>query len=89
MSWKKLVLIRSEILALLDNTLAANCEYSRINRQNLLLPIQIKLSKKPEIFFQIFSAFFKSTLNLKRSEIKMSLIGQVFPNLLTPRDVLI
>ena len=29
------------------NTLTANYEYSRINRENLPLPIQIKLSKKP------------------------------------------
>ena len=28
------------------NTLTANCEYSRSNTENLLLPIQIKLSKK-------------------------------------------
>ena len=67
----------------------ANCEYSRINRQNLSLPIQIKLSKKPETFCEIFSAFFESTLNFDGSEAKMSLIGQVFAKLLTPRDVLI
>ena len=29
------------------NTLTANYEYSRSNRENLPLPIQIKLSKKP------------------------------------------
>ena len=44
---KKLFLIRSEILGLLVNTLIANYEYSRSNRENLALPIQIKLSKKP------------------------------------------
>ena len=79
----------SEILALLDNTFPANCEYSRINRQNLSLPIQIKLSKKPEIFCGICFTFSECTLNFQRSETKMSLIGQVFPKLLTPRDVLI
>ena len=30
--------MRSEILGLLDNTLTANYEYSRINRENLPLP---------------------------------------------------
>ena len=32
---------------ILINTLSANYEYSRSNRENLPLPIQIKLSKKP------------------------------------------
>ena len=40
----------SEILGLLDNTLAANYGYSRSNKENLPLPIQIKLSKKPSFF---------------------------------------
>ena len=38
LSKKKLFLIRSEILGLIDKTLTANYEYSRINRQNLPLP---------------------------------------------------
>ena len=47
LSQKKLFLIESEILGLLDNTLTANYEYSRTNRANFQFPIQIKLSKKP------------------------------------------
>ena len=47
LSYKRLFLIRSESLGLLDNTLTANYEYSRINRENLPLPNQAKLSKKP------------------------------------------
>ena len=54
-----------------------------------MLPIQIKLCKKPEIFCAICFEFLESTLNFQRSETKMSLIGQAFPKLLTPRDVLI
>ena len=38
LSEKRLFLITSEILGLLHNTLTANYEYSRINRENLLLP---------------------------------------------------
>ena len=43
---------------------------------------------------KIFAAFFffailESELNLQCFEKKMSLIGQVFPKLLTPRDVLV
>ena len=37
-----LFLIRSEILGLFDKILPANYENSRINRENLPLPIQIK-----------------------------------------------
>ena len=44
--YKRLFLIRSEILWLLDNMLTANYEYSRINRENLQLQNQVKLSKK-------------------------------------------
>ena len=39
LSSKKLFSIGSEILGLLDNTLTPNYEYSRINRENLPLPI--------------------------------------------------
>ena len=35
---KKLFLIRSQILGLLENTLTTNYEYSRITRENLPLP---------------------------------------------------
>ena len=43
---KKLFSISCEILGLLGNTLTANCKYSRSNRENLPLPLQIKWSKK-------------------------------------------
>ena len=38
LSEKRLFLVRIEILELLDNTLTANYEYSRIKRENLPLP---------------------------------------------------
>ena len=47
LSEKNLFSIRDEILGLLDNTLTAYYEYSRSNKENLPLPIQMKLSKKP------------------------------------------
>ena len=89
MSQKKFFLIRSEILGFLDNTLTANYQYSGIIRENLSLPIQIKLSKKQEAFSCIVFAFLESTLNFQCSEEQMTLIGQVFLKLLTPRYVLI
>ena len=81
--------MRTEILGLLDKTLTANYKYSRINRENLPIPIQIKLCKKQKKFSCIVFAFLKSTLNFQCSEKQMSLISQVFLKLFTPRDVLI
>ena len=43
---EKLFLIRAEILGLLVNMLTAKYADSRINGENLLLPIQIKLFKE-------------------------------------------
>ena len=45
MGLKKLFLMESEILGLLDNTLTANYEYSRSNRWNLRLLMKMKFSK--------------------------------------------
>ena len=39
--------MRFEVLGVLGKTLTANYKYSRSIRENLPLPIQIKLSKKP------------------------------------------
>ena len=44
------------------NTLTADYEYSRSNKENLQLPIQMQLSKKPKAFCN-FIAFLESTLN--------------------------
>ena len=42
--------MRSEILGMLVDTLTDNYDYSRSNRENLLLPIQIKLCKNRKLF---------------------------------------
>ena len=68
--------------------LTANYKYSRINRENLPLPHETKLSKKPSIFYWLFFTFLEFTLNFQCFESKMSLIGQAFLKLMTPRDVL-
>ena len=46
LSYKKLFSIRSKILGLFENTLTANYEDFRNNRENLHLPIKTKLSEK-------------------------------------------
>ena len=67
---KKVFSIRFEVLGLLFDTLTATCEYSHSNRENLPLPIQIKLSEIPEIFYGILFAFLVSTGNFQCSESK-------------------
>ena len=89
LSQKKLFLIRSEILDLLDNMLSANYEYSWSNRENLHLAIQINLSEKSSLFSGVFCPFLECTLNFPCSETKRNLIGQVFLKLLSRRYVVI
>ena len=48
--------------------LTANYELSRSNRDNLPLPIQIKLPKKPKSFCGIFFNFLISKWNFQCSE---------------------
>ena len=52
------------------NTLTANYEYSRSNRENLPLPIQMQLSGKPKKFCQFFIAFLEFSINSEHFEKK-------------------
>ena len=63
--------------------LTANYEYSRSNKENLTLPIQTKLSKNQSTFCVMVLKFLESTST------KLSLIGQIFLKLLTPKYLLI
>ena len=81
LGYKESILIRSDILGPLFNTLTANYEYSRTNRKNWPLPIQIKLSKKPSIFCCNFCCSFgiyiKSSMFWKINEPHRSSISEV------------
>ena len=68
--------------------MTAKYEYFHINRENMLLRIQMQLCENPEIFSGLFYAVLESTLNFRCFETKMKLIGEVFLKLLTPKDVL-
>ena len=50
--------------------MTANYEYSRRNRENLPLSIQMQLSEKQKLFCCIFIAFLESTLNCEHFEKK-------------------
>ena len=54
---KKSFLVRSEILRLLVNTLTANYQYSRSNRENLPPLIQMQLTEKPKTFVNFLLHF--------------------------------
>ena len=72
-------LISSRIILDL-NTLTANYEHSRSNRENLPLPIQIQLSKKSKIFccfFCIFGICIKFAIFWNKNEPHRSSISEV------------
>ena len=58
----------------------ANYEYFRRNRENLPLPIQMKLSEKPKTFGRFFITFFGIYIKFWTCWKKVSLIAQVFLN---------
>ena len=70
------------------NTLTADDKYSIISRDNWKQAIQMHLSQKQNFFFEFYSAFFESALNLERFQKKMTLIAYVSPKLPTTKDVL-
>ena len=58
--------------------MTANYEYSRSNRDHLLLLIQMQLSEKPKAFSQFVIEFLESALNFEHFEKNMSLIAQKY-----------
>ena len=87
LSWKKSALGRSKILGLFVNTLTAEYTYSRRNMQTFTQKVQTPLSLKQKTFSWFFIAFLKSTWNGEHFQKKESLLAQVFPKLLTPKEV--
>ena len=66
--------------------LTANYEYCHINRENMLLPIQMQFSKKSKIFSGLFYSRLESTLNFQCFKTKMNVVGQIFLKLLTLKE---
>ena len=70
------------------NTFTADDKYSRRNVQNFQQQLPTALSQTQKMFPAIFTTFHKSTSNLEPFFIKkMSVLGYVFPKLLTPKEV--
>ena len=85
---KKSLLLTSEILGLLVNTLATDKKYPVLNRDNLMIPTQMQLSYKQKNVFQFFALFLKSSLKLQHLEQKYAPTAFVVPKLLTPKTLL-
>ena len=68
---KESLILTCPILGLLVNTLAADEKYPVLNRDNLMIPIQMQLPDKQKNFSRFFAVFLKSTLNFERSEKKI------------------
>ena len=82
------MLVLWKILRLFLNTLTDDDKPCLLYRDNLTQPIQILLSQKQQTFSEFFSAFLKSTLNFEHFKNKMTLIADVFPQLLSPKMVI-
>ena len=75
------------MLGLFVNTLTADGNYSRHNRENFPQRTQMQLSQKTKFFIRLFTDFgnlHQILITLKKS---MNLIAEVFPKLLTPHEV--
>ena len=55
-------------MRLLVSTLAADEKYLVLNRDTLMIPIQMQLSEKQKSFSEFFPAYFKSRLNFNYFE---------------------
>ena len=62
--------------------MAVDEKHYLLNRDNLTQPIQLQLSQKRKTFSQFFFAFLKSILNSKHLQKKMTLIADVFQEIL-------
>ena len=62
------VLVVSKIFRQFVNKLTPDDKYSVDNTENLTQPIQMQLSKKLEVFSEVFTAFLKNTFNFEHFE---------------------
>ena len=76
--WKITPLVICEILGVFVNTLVVDGKHPLWNFENLLLPIQMQLSKKQETFLHFFVSFQEFTSSFKHFKKKVIVIANVF-----------
>ena len=86
---KKSLLVIDKILRLFNSTLTADDKHYLLNRDNLAQPIQMQLSQKQKTFSQFFFAFLKAILNYKHFAKKMTLRAVVFPEMRSPKNMVL
>ena len=65
----------------------AGHKFSLLNRDKLTRPIQMQLCKNKKAFSQLCSAFLKFRYSFQQFQKKMTLIADVFPKLMIPKNV--
>ena len=75
LSWKKLLLVRSDILLLFVNTLNANEKYLHEKSENFSQQIQMQLSQNPKTFSRFYITFLISISNPDQFEKGINLIA--------------
>ena len=86
--WKNSVFVINKTLRLFVNTLTCDEKHYLLNRDNLTQPIEMQLYRNKKLFLNIFLAFLKSIFSFKHFPKKMTLINDVFPEILAPKDML-
>ena len=86
-SLKKSLLVRHKILSLFVKTLTVNDKHYLLNRDNLRQGIQMLLSEQQNRFSEFSFVFLKSILNFKHFPKKMTLIPDVLPEILAPKNI--
>ena len=81
MSWKILLFLACQVLGLFVNTVGAEEKNPVLNRENLIIPIQMQLSQKEKTFSEFFARFLKPTINFKDLKENMTLTDFVYPKL--------
>ena len=65
MHWKKSLLVIHQILRLFANTLTVDEKHYLLNRDNLMEPINMELSKKQKTFSELFFVYLNSLLDFQ------------------------
>ena len=81
--WKMSSLRLGQILRVFLNTLSADGKYPVQGCENLQLPIQMQLSKKPKYFSEFFVPFLDSPGNFEHFEKSMMVLANVLPKVQT------
>ena len=80
-------LVTSEIFRLFVNPLTTDDKYCRRYMKIFLQQLETPLSVKGMAFFRFFFAFLKCAWNLQHSEKKKSILAQLLPKSLHPKEM--